>query len=315
MIITINLNPAVDKTVEIQNFEAGTVNRVSSLRVDAGGKGINVSKVILSLGGKSKAVGILGGTAGSFIKEYLDRLGIENDFYFIKGETRTNLKIVDYSSKTNTDINEPGPTLTGEDIEILKQMVFNDLEANTVVIFSGSVPPNVDKDIYGKWISAAKKVGAKTVLDADGALLKYGIEAGPFLVKPNIHELEGLFGTKIDDIWEAERLARSLREEYGIELMVVSLGAKGAFFINKEYSLLAHGIKVDVKSTVGAGDSMVAALAYSLEMGYSVEKTVKLAMASGTANVMTSGSQAAPYKTIVELEKQVTLEYLNTNNK
>jgi 1-phosphofructokinase len=310
MIITINLNPALDKTVEIPNFEAGTVNRVLSLRLDAGGKGINVSKVILSLGGKSRAVGILGGVAGSFIVDYLDRIGIENSFYFIRGETRTNLKIIDYNRKTNTDINEPGPPLTSEDIEILKQMVFSNLEANTVVVFSGSIPMNVDKKIYGEWISAAKKVGVKTVLDADGELLKYGIEAGPFIVKPNIYELERVLGKKFRDIREVERFARSLLEKYGIELIAVSLGEKGAVFVNKERSVLVDGIKVDVKSTVGAGDAMVAALAYSSDRGYSFEKTVKLAVASGTANVMTSGSQAAHYETIVALEKRVTLEDL-----
>ncbi len=312
MIITITLNPAVDKTVEIADFEVGNVNRVSSLRYDAGGKGINVSKVIRSLGGNSKAVGILGGNAGNFIKDYLDHIGIDNDFHFIKRETRTNLKVIDPSKKTNTDINEPGPEVSGEDMTTLKRKVLGDLGKDSVVVFSGSVPVNVDKGIYGEWITAAKQKGALTILDADGELLKRGIAAGPFLVKPNIHELESFFGTEIQDIRQGEKLARGLLEQYGIEQIVVSLGAKGAIFINRDYSMLAHGMNVEVKSTVGAGDSMVAALAYSLERGDDFEKAIRLAVAAGTANVMTSGSQAAEYQTIVELEKQVTMECIHT---
>ncbi|HEY8464494.1 MAG TPA: 1-phosphofructokinase [Bacillota bacterium] len=310
MIITVNLNPAVDKTIEVRDFKVGTVNRVSALRMDAGGKGINVSKVILSLGGKSKAIGVLAGTAGTFIKDCLNQAGIESNFYFIKGETRTNLKIIDYTTKTTTDINEPGPNLTNEALETVKRMVFNEVNANTIVIFSGSVPNGVAKDIYGKWILAAKQAGAKTILDADGELLQYGIAAGPFLVKPNLYELEGLFGIKVSGIEEIHRLANSLLSKYGIEIVVVSLGEKGAIFVNHECSLLADGIKVDVKSTVGAGDSMVAALAYAIDHDYDFEKAAKLAVASGTANVTTPGTQAADYKTIVNFEKQVTLTYL-----
>ena len=314
MIITISLNPAIDKTVGIADFQVGTVNRVSSVRYDAGGKGINVSKVIQSLGGKSKAVGILGGTAGSFIKDFLEHSGVENDFHFIKSETRTNLKVVDHRNNTNTDINEAGPEVSEEDIAILKRKVINNLGKKAVVVFSGSVPVNVDKGIYGEWILAAKQRGALTILDADGELLKYGIAAGPFLVKPNIHELERFFETRISDVHEAERLARSLIQQYDIEQVVVSLGEKGAIFLNKDCSVLAHGINVEVKSTVGAGDSIVAALAYSLEREYDFTKAIRLAVAAGTANVMTSGSLAAEYQTIVKLEKRVTMEYIYTNS-
>lgn len=311
MIITITLNPAVDKTVEIDDFSAGTVNRVKSVRLDAGGKGINVSKVIQSLGGKSKATGILGGMTGSYIKDCLERWGIENDFVFIEDATRTNLKVIDGSRITNTDINEPGPQVASEVMESLKQKIFEELKEDSIVVFSGSVPVNVENDIYRQWISSAKKAGARTILDADGALLKYGIEAGPFLVKPNIHELERLFRREICDNREAERFARRLIDSYGVEMVAVSLGEKGAIFLNKEKSLLAHGIQVDVKSTVGAGDSMVAALAYSIDRGFSFEKSVTLAVAAGTANVTTSGTQPADYTAIIELEKQVTFEYMN----
>lgn len=310
MIVTITLNPAIDKTVEISDFEIGAVNRVYSMRVDAGGKGINVSKVIKSLGGESKAVGIIGGTGGVFIKETLDRAGIKNDFHVINGETRTNLKIIDTSKKTNTDINEQGPLITFEDMERVKQQALSGLKPGDIVVLSGSVPANVDKSIYGMWISEAKKAGAKTILDADGDLLKHGVEAGPFLVKPNIHELRKLFGIELRTISDIEKYGRSLMKKYGIEEVVVSLGPEGAVFIDKECSILGRNIEVEVKSTVGAGDAMVAALAYSINRGCSLEETVALSMATSNANVMTSGSQAADYETIAGLQKAVKFEYI-----
>jgi len=309
MITTITLNPAVDKTIKVNNFSVGNVNRIEAIRLDAGGKGINVSKVIKNLGGKSKAMGILSGNSGKFIKEYLDSINILNDFVFTEGETRTNIKVVDEIGHTNTDINEAGPQASDKDLAEVSGKVFNNISSEDIIIFSGSVPSNVDKKIYGDWIKKAKAKGAKTILDADGELLKNAISAGPYLVKPNIDELEGMFNKKINGVKEAVEIAKSLLD-YGIVIVVVSLGSEGAIFVNKEKSIYAHGLKVDVKSTVGAGDSMVAALAYSIEEGLSFEESVKLAVATGTANVMTSGTEASDIKTIIELEKKVTFEYL-----
>jgi len=310
MIITVTLNPAVDKTVEINNFTSNSVNRVSSLRLDAGGKGINVSKVILSLGGKSKALGLLAGKAGMFIKNYLDEIGIINDFVFVKGETRTNLKIVDPLQHTNTDINEQGPDITPEDMEKMDHHISQAMDETSVIVFSGSVPPNVGQDIYRKWIEQAKNKGAKTILDADGELMQRGIEAGPYLIKPNIHELERLLARKIMNITEAVECSRLIMKKYGIEIVAVSMGEKGALFVNKEVTIFAQGLTVDVKSTVGAGDSMVAALAYAIDEGYAFEKAITLAVAAGTANVMTCGTEPSSLDVIKDLEKQVQWEYL-----
>ena len=121
MIKTVTMNPAVDKTLEIDNFKIGAVNRISSIRLDAGGKGINVSKTIKALGGSSLATGILAGSNGEYIKSYLDHLGIDNDFLFLKGETRTNIKIVDKLKGTNTDINEPGADLSAEELSLMEK--------------------------------------------------------------------------------------------------------------------------------------------------------------------------------------------------
>jgi len=310
MIITVTLNPAVDKTVQINGFHINGVNRVSSLRLDAGGKGINVSKMVARLGGKSKALGFLAGRTGLFIKSNLDENGIENDFIPVVGETRTNLKIVDALKYTNTDINEIGPEITMEDCEKMKDQLLQLAAQGAIIVLSGSVPPNVSKNIYKDWIKAAKEKGAKIILDADGELMRQGIAAGPYLITPNIHELEGLLGKKLMNIVEIIGAVRSLIDQYGIEVVVVSMGSNGALFINKDVTILAQGISVAVKSTVGAGDAMVAALAYSLDRGESFEKAVTLAVAAGTANVMTCGTEPSSLEKIQELERKVQWEYV-----
>ncbi|VBB05194.1 carbohydrate kinase pfkb [Lucifera butyrica] len=315
MITTVTLNPAIDKTVEINSFAVNSVNRISSVRLDVGGKGINVSKVLLNLDGRSRAVGILAGKAGEYIRQYLDEAGIENDFIFVPGETRTNLKVVDQTKHTNTDINEIGLEVTAGDMERVKEKVLRDLDAHSVVVFSGSVPRNVNADVYRQWIEAVNKAGARTILDADGELFKQGIEAGPYLIKPNIHELENWLDRKINTMPEIAATARRLMQQYGIAVVVVSLGEKGALFVNQDGAIWAHGICVEVKSTVGAGDSMVAALAYALDAGYSWEKAISLAVAAGTANVMTAGTEPSSLAAVQELEKQVTWEYLLDDTK
>ncbi|MBK5240816.1 1-phosphofructokinase [Clostridium sp.] len=309
MIITVTLNPAVDKTVEVDNCTINSVNRVSSIKLDAGGKGINVSKVVKSLNGESIALGVLAGKTGEFIKDYLDTEKIKNDFVFVTGETRTNIKIVDKVKNTNTDINESGNNVSEDDIKIIKEKVFNLAKSDDILVLSGSVPQSVEKNIYELWIREASGLGVKTILDADGELLKNGIKSGPYLIKPNIHELEKLFDVKINGINETIRLCTGIFD-YGVKVIAVSLGSEGALFMNREKTIHARGIKVKVKSTVGAGDSMVAGLAFALDKGYSFERSVTLSVAAATAGVMTEGTTAGSLNDILDIEKQVVCEYL-----
>lgn len=304
MIITVTLNPAIDKTVTIDDFKINSVNKVSSIRLDAGGKGINVSKVIKTLGGESKALGILAGSNGQFIKNYLDAAEIKNDFIFVEGETRTNLKVVDKVRNTNTDINEAGIPVSKEAVNKLEDKIFKGLDENSIVVFSGSAPSSMPIDIYKTLVMKAKSCGAKTVLDADGELLKEGIKSGPYLIKPNIHELEALFNEKLENTEDVIKVCKRFFD-YGIEVIVVSLGGEGALFITKDKAIKAEGLKVEVKSTVGAGDSMVAALAFSLEKGYSLEEAVELSVAASAANVTTSGTEPASFDIVLQLKKKV----------
>lgn len=305
MIYTVTLNPALDKTVEIQDFAVDSVNRVTAMRTDPGGKGINVSKVIQKLEGNSIAAGILGGATGRAILTALEDMGLETFFHFIEGETRTNLKVVDPAGRTNTDINEAGAAVSEEILVTLLGELLEKLVEGDIVVLSGSLPKGAEKDTYCTWVKAFRGAGAKVILDADGDLLAEGLKASPYMIKPNNHELSRLLGRKLETKEELAEAARRLMEEYGLGKVVVSLGGDGALYVDREQVMYAEGLKVPVGSTVGAGDSVVAALAVAEEREMSLEDTVRLSTATGAANVMCSGTQAAEYEVIKELMPKV----------
>jgi len=310
MIYTVTLNPALDKTVEIPSLAVDSVNRITAMRTDPGGKGINVSKVIQKLGGESTAIGILGGNTGNAICAALEAMKIKTAFRFVEGETRTNLKIIDPANHTNTDLNEPGATVSEDILNGLLENLLQKIRKGDIVVLSGSLPKGSPKNTYGTWISACKKAGAKTILDADGELLLNGLPASPYLIKPNHHELSELMGEKLETPKELEKAARSLMKQYGIAKVTASMGGAGALYVTADETIYAEGLKVPVKSTVGAGDSVVAALAISEESGKSLEDTVRLSIACGAASVMCSGTQAAEYEAVRALMPKVTFHRL-----
>jgi 1-phosphofructokinase len=300
VIYTVTLNPALDKTAYIPNFTVNTVNRMSKLRIDPGGKGINVSKVISKLGGKSIAIALLGGATGSYILSALKGQGIECKPFEIGSETRTNLKVVDPKLNTHTDINEPGPCVKEQDLNSVLKALTSHLKGNDIVVLSGSLPRDAPVNTYATWTRACKEAGAKVFLDADGDKLAKGIEASPYLIKPNEIELGALLGRTLDTDSKVMEAAHELVAR-GIKNVVVSMGANGAIFATKEQAFKAQALKVPVGSTVGAGDSVVAALAYAESNDLPVEDTIRLAMATGAANVMQSGTQAAERSAINKL--------------
>jgi 1-phosphofructokinase len=300
----------LDKTVEIPNFTIDRVNRITAMRTDPAGKGINVSKVIDKLGGKSIALGILGGETGLFIKAALEELKIAVDFKFVEGNTRTNLKIIDTINHTNTDINEQGITVTEDILDLLLKHLVEKLGEDDIVVLSGSLPKGAPANTYEIWVRACKEKGAKVILDADAERLAAGLKASPYLIKPNEHELSELLGHTMNTTQEIKQASLKLMEQYDLEKVVVSMGGRGALYVTRDKTIYAQGLKVPVGSTVGAGDSVVAALAIAEEANMSLEEAVRLSMATGAANVMCSGSQAARYSTIKELMSKVREEAL-----
>ncbi|MDR3541458.1 MAG: 1-phosphofructokinase [Desulfosporosinus sp.] len=304
MIKTVTLNAAIDKTVEIQDFRLGAVNRISKLQLDAGGKGINVSKVIQALAGESIAVGVLAGRNGEFIQAEIERRGIAHDFLFVQGETRTNLKVVDPVNSTFTDINEPGTTISDDDLKQLEEKIFKDFDSDTSLVISGSVPSSVPSSIYRQWLERAKTLGGKTFLDADSELLREGLKAKPFLVKPNLHELEHLVGHKLSHLEDIAEAARNLLRQ-GVEVLVVSLGSEGALFAYQEQVIHAEALTLEVKSTVGAGDAMVAALTLVPSGADYLTRAVRWAMATSAAQVTTPGTQPPELNRVLSYIDQV----------
>lgn len=309
MIYTVTLNPAIDKTAVIPNFTAGQVNRVETLREDAGGKGINVSKCLKALGAESVAVLLLAGDAGKRLAGLLKQEGLSLLCGEAEGQTRTNLKIVAPALGQNTDINEPGPYASKETLDQLLGQLCRRVGPGDIVVLAGSLPVGAPVNTYRRWTEYLQALDAKVFLDADGAAMAEGVKGKPFLVKPNETELARLLGKPMET--EAQILAGG-REllEMGVTQALISLGGDGAYFLEKDSGYWAESVKVEVKSTVGAGDSVVAAMAFGLQEGLPIEKTLPLAMAMGAASVMQSGTQAPDRELVLKLSERVKFKKL-----
>ena len=309
MIYTVTLNPALDKTVEIPSFTTDGVNRITSIRTDPGGKGINVSKVVAALGSTSRALGILGGSTGQMISEALSGLNMTCDFLPVEGNTRINLKVVDPIAHTSTEINEPGVPVDPATLQSLLDHLLKLLRHDDIVVLAGSLPVNAPADTYRVWGDACREKGAKVILDSDGAGMVEGVKAKPFLIKPNSEELSHLMGRALDSQQELTAAARELLQT-GVQKVIVSMGSRGMLHVLPEQPIFVPGLRVPVKDTVGAGDAVIAALAVAEERGLTLEETLRLSTAAGAASVMCTGTQAASLETIQQLMEQVTYREL-----
>ena len=307
MIVTVTMNPAIDKTVEVGQFVSRGLNRIRKVEYDAGGKGINVSKTIHELGGTSVATGFLGGNNGQVIANVLKEKGIACDFVWVDGETRTNTKVVEDDGSL-TELNEPGVWISEESISQLEQKLLGYANPNTLFVFSGSIPAGVPKEIYGELISLVKSKGAAALLDADGEVFRMSVEAIPDYIKPNQVELEGYLKLHKDaSVAELVKGAEGIKAK-GIQNIVVSMGKDGALFLLEGYRAKCPGISVKAHSTVGAGDAMVAALAYAWDRKLGKEETVKLCMAVSAGAVTTVGTKPPSKNVVDDLMNQVRIE-------
>ncbi|MEA4966244.1 MAG: 1-phosphofructokinase [Oscillospiraceae bacterium] len=309
MIITVTLNPALDKTVSVSRLMINGVNRVIGTRLDAGGKGINVSKVIKKLGGETLAMGIIGGESGMYIQHSMAQKGINSKFCFVEAPTRTNIKIVDTSMHTYTDINERGEPVEESVLTQVFENVCAAASGGDTVVFAGAYPPDTRPELLAEWTRILRKKNITVCLDATGEAMRLALDAGPNIIKPNKTELEEICGRRlyfdIDVIAAAKELIAA-----GVERVTVSLGPEGALFVTEDQVIRAYGVHVPVVSTVGSGDAMMAAVAYYLQEGLSWREVVTHAIAVSAAHVMCPGAEPAELSQIEPLLSQVRLDEL-----
>jgi 1-phosphofructokinase len=312
MIATVTLNPAIDKSLIVARFAVGKTNRGEVTRTDAGGKGINVAKAVKQFGVEVCALGFVAGSNSRFILEALAASGIPADFSNVPGETRVNLKIRDPVYGTETELNEPGFQVFPEHLQAMREKIKEYSPRCEVMIFSGSLPPGAPPETFAELITIASALGAKCMLDTAGPALRHGLEARPLLLKPNRAEVEELLQVPLRTRRELAEAARQLLE-MGAEEAVISMGADGAVAATKRDLLSARPPAVASRSSVGAGDAMVAALAYGEVNHLCFRDSFCLAMAASAAAVTMEGSKVAEPALVQSLLAQVRIEDITDN--
>jgi 6-phosphofructokinase 2 len=292
LIATITLNPSLDQHIIVDGLALDGTNRWSRLYRYAGGKGIDVSRVIHEMGGRTTAYGFIGGTIGRAVEILLDQEGVPCSFTPINGETRTNFIITDTQNSQQTRIDAPGPHISKREWERFRGKMRRIRPNPDLIVAGGSIPPGIPNDVYYTIIMEARSFGIRTILDSDSQWLVEGIKAKPYLIKPNVEEAEGLLNRKLSTEEAIVKAALDL-VEMDVEIVVVSRGKDGIIAATKSQVLKVVSPPVKVRSTVGAGDCTIAGLALKLANKEPLWEACRLAVAMGTAAVLTPGTELA----------------------
>lgn len=301
MIYTVTLNPSIDYIVRLDQVQVGSVNRMDSDDKFAGGKGINVSRVLKRLGIPNTATGFIGGFTGKFITDTLAEEKIETRFVQVAEDTRINVKI---KADQETEINGTGPNVDAAQLEELKA-ILSSLTAEDTVVFAGSSAKNLGNVIYKDLISLTRQTGAQVVCDFEGQTLIDSLDYQPLLVKPNNHELGAIFGVKLESLDEIEKYARELLAK-GAQNVIISMAGDGALLVTSEGAYFAKPIKGTVKNSVGAGDSMVAGFTGEFVKSKDAVESFKWGVACGTATTFSDDLATAEF--IKETYEKVEVE-------
>lgn len=288
MILTVTLNPSIDISYPLEHLQMDTVNRVVDTQKTAGGKGLNVTRVVHQLGSPVIATGLLGGHHGAFIEEQLAIEGIIHDFAKIKGETRNSIAIL-HDRGQQTEILEAGPEVFPEEISLFEEKFVEKLVDSKIVTLSGSLPRGILSDYYARLVALGKKKGVKVLLDTSGESLKQSLlaEVKPDLIKPNLEELAALVEQDLL-LSDLETFKSALRQPLfeGIEWIVISLGGEGALVKHQSTFYRVVIPRIEVVNPVGSGDATIAGLAFALSQEMPVTETLKTAMVTGMLNAL-----------------------------
>ncbi|MEE4310292.1 MAG: 1-phosphofructokinase family hexose kinase [candidate division KSB1 bacterium] len=290
-IFTLTMNPTIDINARVKQVVPEKKLRCSDARYEPGGGGINVSRAVSKLGGTSMSLFLSGGSNGEFLRELLEKESVENNPIPIEGSTRENFIVLEESSDQQFRFGMPGPKVEENEWQNCLVEVEKVLTKSDYLVASGSLPAGVPADFYGRVADIGKKSGARVIVDSTGNALCAAVERGVFMIKPNMRELREISGRSIEKESHIENVARQIIENEQCEVLIVSLGAGGAFFVSDELHEHLRSPTVPIKSKVGAGDSMVAGIVYSLSEGKSLIKSAQFGVAAGAAAVMTPGTE------------------------
>lgn len=303
MIYTVTLNPSIDFIVRLDHLELGSVNRMTSDDKFAGGKGINVSRILRRLDVDNTATGFIGGFTGRFVENGLIAEGIKTNFVQVSEDTRINVKI---KAGEETEINGAGPKISDEKLEELKAILAG-LSSEDTVVFAGSAPSSLGNQVYNTLIPIAKKAGAEVVCDFEGQTLLDSLNYQPLLVKPNNHELADIFDVELNGLEDIEKYAREILAK-GAKNVIISMAGDGALLVTPEAAYFAKPIKGTVKNSVGAGDSMVAGFTGEYVKSGDPIEALKWGVACGTATTFSNDLATAEF--IKETYQEVEVEKL-----
>ncbi|ARH74152.1 TPA: 1-phosphofructokinase [Staphylococcus aureus] len=304
MIYTVTFNPSIDYVIFTNDFKIDGLNRATATYKFAGGKGINVSRVLKTLDVESTALGFAGGFPGKFIADTLNNSAIQSNFIEVDEDTRINVKL---KTGQETEINAPGPHITSAQFEQLLQQIKN-TTSEDIVIVAGSVPSSIPSDAYAQIAQITAQTGAKLVVDAEKELAESVLSYHPLFIKPNKDELEVMFNTTVNSDEDVIKYGRLLVDK-GAQSVIVSLGGDGAIYIDKEISIKAVNPQGKVVNTVGSGDSTVAGMAAGIASGLTIEKAFQQAVACGTATAF--DEDLATRDAIEKIKSQVTISVLD----
>ena len=304
-IFTVTLNPAVDREMTVPDIAYNQVLRAEGWQVDFGGKGFNVSRMLQSLGADSTAIGFAGGKSGELLQEGLESLGVQMDFVWIAGDTRTNVSIVTTNTSQYIKVNEPGPTVTGREQRMLVEKVARLCEPGDWWILAGSLPPGIPPTYYRNLIEVIREKGARVILDTSGEALALGCEAFPDWVKPNEAELQSLTDMPTTSLAHTVAAARSLQAR-GVANVLVSMGKRGAVLVGQEGAWQMTTPSVIERNPIGAGDSLVGGLVWGLSRGLDRIESARWGLACGAAAASLNGTAVGSREQVESLFSQTS---------
>ncbi|CUH94996.1 hypothetical protein P22_1065 [Propionispora sp. 2/2-37] len=306
MITVLTLNPSVDRSYVLEDFALGKVQRAKSVTATAGGKGLNVSRVISTLGGTVSCLGFLGGFTGGFIKQELAACNLIDCFTPIHGTTRICMNFRD-DKGLSTEVLESGPDILPEELERFEQQLRRNIKRTKILVGSGSLAKGIPTDYYGKIARICKAAEVRFILDSSGESLRMAIKEQPFLVKPNEEELEYITGMKIKTVDDAFT-SSSLLLQLGAENVCVSMGRSGMILNGSLGQFVVRVPNIAVTNTVGCGDSLVSGLAYALYKNYKVAEVLKFANACALSNAVHSGVGQVNAEQVKRFTKEVHVQ-------